>query len=171
MGDAVYFIIVWIYGRGTSVCLNIQNIYIKSGRTLVWLFWQVWGGPLSRNQMAVVLWNRCSKAAKITANWDALGLQSSTSVSVRDLWQVWTLTCVDILYALIKITLYISLLHKFISGVWLVQPESDYKNIFSCIIVCSTRMWSKMQFRHSVLVLMLTAVRCTLLLLRQHSLS
>ncbi|EEF41561.1 alpha-galactosidase/alpha-n-acetylgalactosaminidase, putative [Ricinus communis] len=48
---------------------------------------QVWAGPLSGHRMAVVLWNRCSKAATITARWDALGLESGTSVAVRDLWQ------------------------------------------------------------------------------------
>ncbi|OMO89993.1 Glycoside hydrolase, clan GH-D [Corchorus olitorius] len=48
---------------------------------------QVWAGPLSGNRLVVALWNRCSKAATITAKWEALGLESSTSVSVRDLWQ------------------------------------------------------------------------------------
>ncbi|XP_031381001.1 alpha-galactosidase 3-like [Punica granatum] len=48
---------------------------------------QVWAGPLSGHRLAVVLWNRCSKAATITAQWGALGLESSTSVSIRDLWQ------------------------------------------------------------------------------------
>ncbi|KAK9282985.1 hypothetical protein L1049_011212 [Liquidambar formosana] len=48
---------------------------------------QVWAGPLSGNCLVVALWNRCSKAATITAEWELLGLQSSTSVSVRDLWK------------------------------------------------------------------------------------
>ncbi|CAN1858321.1 Alpha-galactosidase 3 [Linum perenne] len=48
---------------------------------------QVWAGPLSDHRMAVVLWNRCSEAANITAQWDVIGLEASTSVSVRDLWQ------------------------------------------------------------------------------------
>ncbi|KAJ4830556.1 Alpha-galactosidase 3 [Turnera subulata] len=48
---------------------------------------QVWAGPLSGHRVAVAFWNRCSKAATITAKWDALGLESSTSVSVRDLWE------------------------------------------------------------------------------------
>ncbi|KAL6980824.1 Alpha-galactosidase 3 [Sarracenia purpurea var. burkii] len=48
---------------------------------------QVWAGPLTGHRLAVVLWNRCSKAATITAQWGALGLESSTSVSVRDLWK------------------------------------------------------------------------------------
>lgn len=58
-----------VYSTGTDGCL------------------QVWAGPLSGHRIVVALWNRCSKAATITAGWDALGLESSTSVSVRDLWQ------------------------------------------------------------------------------------
>lgn len=49
---------------------------------------QVWAGPLSGQRLAVVLWNRGSKAASITVKWDALGLESSISVSIRDLWKV-----------------------------------------------------------------------------------
>ncbi|KAJ9160456.1 hypothetical protein P3X46_025856 [Hevea brasiliensis] len=58
-----------VYTAGTDGCL------------------QVWAGPLSRNRLVVALWNRCSKAATITARWDVLGLESGTIVSVRDLWQ------------------------------------------------------------------------------------
>lgn len=48
---------------------------------------QVWAGPLSENQFVVVLWNRCSATVTITAKWEALGLESSSSFSVRDLWK------------------------------------------------------------------------------------
>ncbi|KAK8651467.1 hypothetical protein V6N13_141068 [Hibiscus sabdariffa] len=48
---------------------------------------QVWAGPLSGNRLVVALWNRCSKAATITAKWEDLGLESSTGVAIRDLWQ------------------------------------------------------------------------------------
>lgn len=51
---------------------------------------QVWAGPLTDQRLLVALWNRCSKAANITAAWGTLGLESSTSVSVRDLWKVRT---------------------------------------------------------------------------------
>ncbi|CAA3005340.1 alpha-galactosidase 3-like [Olea europaea subsp. europaea] len=50
--------------------------------------YQVWAGPLSGSRLVVALWNRCSKIATITVNWAALGLESSTIVSVRDLWKV-----------------------------------------------------------------------------------
>ncbi|XP_057979390.1 alpha-galactosidase 3 [Malania oleifera] len=48
---------------------------------------QVWAGPLSGHRLAVALWNRCSKAVTITAGWESLGLESTMSVSVRDLWK------------------------------------------------------------------------------------
>ncbi|KAL8233630.1 hypothetical protein R6Q59_019730 [Mikania micrantha] len=48
---------------------------------------QVWAGPLSGNRYAVVLWNRCSEGGTIKVSWDSLGLNSSISVSVRDLWK------------------------------------------------------------------------------------
>ncbi|KAL0303961.1 UNVERIFIED_CONTAM: Alpha-galactosidase 3 [Sesamum radiatum] len=45
--------------------------------------YQVWAGPLSGERLAVVLWNRGSKPATITAKWASLGIESSTSVSIR----------------------------------------------------------------------------------------
>lgn len=48
---------------------------------------QVWAGPLSGHRLVIALWNRCSKDANITAGWEVLGLESNTSVSVRDLWK------------------------------------------------------------------------------------
>ncbi|KAJ8764163.1 hypothetical protein K2173_005080 [Erythroxylum novogranatense] len=48
---------------------------------------QVWAGPLSGHRLTVALWNRCPEAATITASWDTLGLESTTAVSVRDLWK------------------------------------------------------------------------------------
>lgn len=49
--------------------------------------YQVWAGPLSGQRLVVALWNRCSKPATITAKWGSIGLESSLSVSVRDLWK------------------------------------------------------------------------------------
>ncbi|KAF6143092.1 hypothetical protein GIB67_041160 [Kingdonia uniflora] len=48
---------------------------------------QIWAGPLSKNRVAVVLWNRCAEAVTITAKWETLGFDTSTRVSVRDLWK------------------------------------------------------------------------------------
>ncbi|XP_051142878.1 alpha-galactosidase 3-like [Andrographis paniculata] len=49
--------------------------------------YQVWAGPLSGHRIAVVLWNRGSRAARITAKWDSIGLESSTRVAIKDLWK------------------------------------------------------------------------------------
>ncbi|KAK1584494.1 hypothetical protein Q3G72_033458 [Acer saccharum] len=48
---------------------------------------EVWGGPLSGGRVAVVLWNRSSSKARVTANWGDIGLNSSTLVNARDLWE------------------------------------------------------------------------------------
>ncbi|KAL0402978.1 UNVERIFIED_CONTAM: Alpha-galactosidase 3 [Sesamum radiatum] len=53
----------------------------------IWALMKVWAGPLSGRRLAVILWNRCSKTASITAKWSVLGLESSLSVSIRDLWK------------------------------------------------------------------------------------
>ncbi|KAL0401101.1 UNVERIFIED_CONTAM: Alpha-galactosidase 3, partial [Sesamum latifolium] len=49
--------------------------------------YQVWAGPLTGQRYVVALWNRCSKPSTITAEWAAIGLESSASCSVRDLWK------------------------------------------------------------------------------------
>jgi alpha-galactosidase len=47
---------------------------------------QVRASPLSGNRLAVVLWNRSSAKATVTASWSDLDLEPGTSVDVRDLW-------------------------------------------------------------------------------------
>jgi alpha-galactosidase len=47
---------------------------------------EVWAGPLSNNRVAVILWNRSSSQAAITANWGDIGLSSKSIVQARDLW-------------------------------------------------------------------------------------
>ena len=48
----------------------------------------MWAGPLSNNKVAVVLWNRSSSNATVTASWSDIGLKSGTIVDARDLWEV-----------------------------------------------------------------------------------
>jgi len=48
---------------------------------------QVWAGAISNNKCAVVLFNRSTKEAEITANWEKIGLAAGTSATVRDLWE------------------------------------------------------------------------------------
>ncbi|GAB2275347.1 hypothetical protein Dimus_010107 [Dionaea muscipula] len=47
---------------------------------------EVWAGPLSQRRVAVVLWNRGSSTANITAYWSDIGLHQSTVVKARDVW-------------------------------------------------------------------------------------
>jgi alpha-galactosidase len=47
---------------------------------------EVWAGPLQGGSVAVVLFNRNSQSASITATWTAIGLNHDINASVRDLW-------------------------------------------------------------------------------------
>eukprot|EP00253_Pinus_taeda_P000784 PITA_00784 len=47
---------------------------------------EVWAGPLSNNEVAVILWNRSGSQASITAKWVDIGLPSDAAVEARDLW-------------------------------------------------------------------------------------
>ncbi|KAK7269015.1 hypothetical protein RIF29_21730 [Crotalaria pallida] len=62
--------------------LGIQGKKVKSNNDL-----EVWAGPLSGNKIAVVLWNRSSSNATVTASWSDLGLEPGTTVDARDLWE------------------------------------------------------------------------------------
>ncbi|WCJ29153.1 Alpha-galactosidase [Euphorbia peplus] len=47
---------------------------------------EVWAGLLSHRKIAIVLWNKGSSKATVTAYWSDIGLNSTTTVHVRDLW-------------------------------------------------------------------------------------
>ncbi|KAJ8554031.1 hypothetical protein K7X08_024709 [Anisodus acutangulus] len=61
--------------------LGVQGKKVKQNGDL-----EVWAGPLSGKRVAVVLWNRGSYKADITAYWSDIGLDSSTIADARDLW-------------------------------------------------------------------------------------
>ncbi|XP_058779359.1 alpha-galactosidase-like [Vicia villosa] len=61
--------------------LGVQGKKVKNNGDL-----EVWAGPLSDNKLAVILWNRSSSKATVTASWSDLGLKPGTSVDARDLW-------------------------------------------------------------------------------------
>ncbi|KAJ1383006.1 Glycosyl hydrolase, all-beta [Sesbania bispinosa] len=61
--------------------LGVQGKKVKSKNDL-----EVWAGPLSDNKLAVILWNRSSSKATVTASWSDLGLETGTSIDARDLW-------------------------------------------------------------------------------------
>ncbi|XP_042501584.1 alpha-galactosidase isoform X2 [Macadamia integrifolia] len=56
---------------------------------------EVWAGPLSFYRVAVVLWNRGSSKAQVTAYWSDIGLKPSTVVTARDLWEHSTMSSIQ----------------------------------------------------------------------------
>ncbi|XP_028793250.1 alpha-galactosidase-like [Neltuma alba] len=70
--------------------LGVQGKKVKSEGGL-----EVWAGPLSDNRIAVVLWNRSSSKATVTASWSDIGLQSEKPVDARDLWEHSTQTSIS----------------------------------------------------------------------------
>lgn len=62
--------------------LGVQGKKIKKDGDL-----EVWGGPLSGGRVVVLLLNRGSSKATITAYWSDLGLHSTTLVRATDVWQ------------------------------------------------------------------------------------
>jgi len=48
---------------------------------------EVWAGPLSQGTYAVILLNRSTNSATITARWSDVGIKAGTRCDVRDLWE------------------------------------------------------------------------------------
>jgi len=48
---------------------------------------EVWARPLRNKDMAVVLFNRSGRAARISVSWKELGHQQGEALTVRDLWK------------------------------------------------------------------------------------
>ncbi|CAN1275266.1 unnamed protein product [Linum perenne] len=71
--------------------LGVQGKKVKKDGDL-----EVWAGPLSRDRVAIVMWNRGSSKATITVQWSDLELNTSAVVDVRDLWAVSHLTMIHI---------------------------------------------------------------------------
>ncbi|XP_028805605.1 alpha-galactosidase-like [Neltuma alba] len=70
--------------------LGVQGKKVKSEDGL-----EVWAGPLSDNRIAVILWNRSSSKATVTASWSDIGLEPARVVDARDLWEHSTQTSVS----------------------------------------------------------------------------
>ncbi|XP_043702836.1 alpha-galactosidase isoform X3 [Telopea speciosissima] len=62
--------------------LGVQGKKVKKDGDL-----EIWAGPLSSYRVAVILWNRGSSKAQVTAYWSDIGLKPSTVVTARDLWE------------------------------------------------------------------------------------
>lgn len=47
---------------------------------------EIWSRPLSNKSLSVVLFNRSQNSTSITVDWPTIGLQSTSSFEIRDLW-------------------------------------------------------------------------------------
>lgn len=104
----------------------------KDAFQIIYLFFwivQVWAGPLSGQRLVVALWNRCSQAESINVDLDMLGIESSISVSVRDLWKVRNLTFSMRRQGLLAILASWTGFTKLIMAFW-------YKTLESWVIMC-----------------------------------
>ncbi|KAK8518765.1 hypothetical protein V6N12_012010 [Hibiscus sabdariffa] len=61
--------------------LGIQGKKVKKDGHL-----EVWAGPLHNNKIAVVLWNRGSQKATVTALWSDIGLDPTVAMKAQDVW-------------------------------------------------------------------------------------
>ncbi|XVF44639.1 hypothetical protein PTKIN_Ptkin02bG0140100 [Pterospermum kingtungense] len=61
--------------------LGVQGKKVKKDGDL-----EVWAGPLTNHKVAMVLWNRGSSPANVTAHWSDIGLKPSAIADARDLW-------------------------------------------------------------------------------------
>jgi alpha-galactosidase len=96
----------FIQNVGTGKCLSLD--YHNAA------FTQVYAGPLVKGQWAVVLVNRDDvNAASITVDWKDLGVASSTSFIVRDLWKHQDLGTFDTSFTAIDVAPHASVTLKF----------------------------------------------------------
>ncbi|XP_028783190.1 alpha-galactosidase-like [Neltuma alba] len=75
--------------------VNQDNLGVQGRKMKSEAGWEVWAGPLSNNKVAVVLWNRSSSKANVTADWSDIDLDTGKVVDARDLWQHSTQTSVS----------------------------------------------------------------------------
>lgn len=75
-----------IVGNSEVIAVNQDSLGVQGKKVQSSNGLEVWAGPLSGGRVAVVLWNRASYQATITANWGSIGLKSSDVVDARDLW-------------------------------------------------------------------------------------
>jgi len=62
--------------------LGKQGHKVKSANDL-----EVWAGELSKGAYAVLLFNRSTKQASITAHWTDIGIADGKAFTARDLWK------------------------------------------------------------------------------------
>ncbi|KAL3342673.1 hypothetical protein AABB24_026613 [Solanum stoloniferum] len=75
-----------ILSNSEVIAVNQDKLGVQGKKVKQYGDLEVWAGPLSGKRVALVLWNRGSSKADITAYWSDIGLDSSTVVDARDLW-------------------------------------------------------------------------------------
>ncbi|XP_047947141.1 alpha-galactosidase-like isoform X2 [Salvia hispanica] len=77
---------VEILSNKEVIAVNQDKLGIQGKKLKKYGDLEVWGGALSRNRVAVALWNRGPSVATITAHWSDIGLNHTKLVDARDLW-------------------------------------------------------------------------------------
>ncbi|KAL1541904.1 Alpha-galactosidase 2, variant 2 [Salvia divinorum] len=77
---------VEILSNKEVIAVNQDKLGIQGKKMKKYGDLEVWGGALTRNRVAVALWNRGSSKATITAHWSDIGLNPTALVNARDLW-------------------------------------------------------------------------------------
>ncbi|GJN40085.1 hypothetical protein PR202_gb29253 [Eleusine coracana subsp. coracana] len=75
-----------ILSNKNVIAVNQDELGVQGRKVQQDVDQEVWAGPLSGGRVALVLWNRGSSEASITASWDSIGFDSSIVVDAHDLW-------------------------------------------------------------------------------------
>jgi len=76
-----------ILTNAEAIAVNQDYLGVQGRKVSINGDQEVWAGPLSAGRKAVLLLNRGSSNATITANWKDIGVSPKATCSVRDLWQ------------------------------------------------------------------------------------
>ncbi|KNA18335.1 hypothetical protein SOVF_071820 [Spinacia oleracea] len=76
-----------IIGNGEVIAVNQDPLGIQAKKVRMEGDWEVWSGPLTNYMVALLLVNRGSVRASITAHWDDIGIPANSIVEARDLWE------------------------------------------------------------------------------------
>uniref|UniRef100_A0A7C9DEV8 Alpha-galactosidase n=1 Tax=Opuntia streptacantha TaxID=393608 RepID=A0A7C9DEV8_OPUST len=73
------------------IAVNQDPLGVQAKKVRMEGDWEVWAGPLTHYRVAVLLVNRGSFRAPITAHWGDIGIPAGSVVEARDLWEHKTL--------------------------------------------------------------------------------
>ncbi|CAL9109096.1 unnamed protein product [Musa textilis] len=75
-----------ILGNSEAIAVNQDKLGVQGKKVAGGGDGKVWCSPPRHGRVAVVMWNRGSSPASITAKWIDVGLQPSAVVNTHDLW-------------------------------------------------------------------------------------